>query len=271
MDGDQELREKTEWEKRIVDWFIVRSNNGNYESNGLNEILPSLGFQVDSNLYKAWDNLCEKSIIIEARRAAGKTFLLNTWMKTTIIREIVHKDPISEHAKYCRPKSSYFNDMIERFTYTTANVWPNQGTYFFCTSSNDPSFWVVFVKSKPNKNHLTYKLGSIKEKNSKISQMWKTILEVWYNGDKKSIFKKMAEDKNQKVFGNNRQPATAAFVIFSKFGWIKEVSRKGKQIFYDIIDDESYEHILNNKIPICPKCGMPAKGNYCVNCKYTIT
>lgn len=232
--------------------------------------MSEFGFMVDSNFLKAWEELIKSKIIIETNRNSGKSFILNTWEKATEIRNIFVTEPIPERAINVKPDKKYFENLVERFTHTTENAWPNQGTYYFCTREDDVYDWIVFFRSKPNKRHTTYNLGSIKDENSTISTMWKVIVNVWKDNEKQPVYKKMAEDRDQKTFGNNRQPATAGFAIFLKFGWIQEVSRRGKQIFYQIKDEEQHNKIIYGKIPMCPRCGLPAPGQFCLNCDQPI-
>jgi len=255
-----------EWIKRIVERFIERSSEGSYSITNVQDLIKDFGYLVDSNFMKAWNELISKQIIFEIARASGKEFLLNTWGKTAEIREIFNKEPIPERAENVKPEKSYFEGLSEHYAITTENAWPNQGTYYFSTKEDDPSHWVVIFRSKPNKRPTRYDLGSIKDEDSRISKMWKVIVQVWHKNQKQPIYKKLAENKDQVTFGNNRQPAVAGFTIFVKFGWLQEVSRKGKQIFYNIIDEKSHQEILNGKIPICPRCGSPAPDHFCHYC-----
>lgn len=258
-----------EWKKRIVERFIERSSKGNYMSNeNTQTLMESFGFSVDSNFFKAWDYLLKSEIII--KHGDNEMYFLNTWKKPTEIREIFQEEPLSERSESMRPERKYFENLVEQFTITTEQAWPNQGTYYFCTDEDDPSTWNVIIRSKPNKPPIVYRLGSIKDKNSRLSKMWIVILSVWIDGNKKPIYKKLAEDKDQKTFGNNRQPATAGFTIFNKFGWLEETSRRGKQIFYKISDEKSHEDIINGKTPICPRCGRPSPNRFCNYCNAPI-
>jgi len=57
----------------------------------------------------------------------------------------------------------------------------------------------------------------------------------------------MAEDTDQKVFGNNRQPSTCGFQIFEYLGWIKESGKKGNIIYYVVTDEKAYEKFLRDR------------------------
>lgn len=165
------------------------------------------------------------------------------------------------------PIESYFKNYILQFNFTTnKNSWPHRGTYYCCTKKDDPSTWKIIFRANPAKKPRPYNFGSLLDEDSKIMRMWKTVLEVWNENNREPIFKKQAEDRNQKDFDNNRQPGVAAFTLFVKFDWIHEVSRKGKQIFYQIDLPEAYLDILNKKTPICPRCSMPSPDKFCLFC-----
>lgn len=165
------------------------------------------------------------------------------------------------------PVESYFTNHKLQFNFTTdKNSWPHRGTYYCCTQKDDPSIWKIIVRANPAKSPTTYQFGSILEQDSKIIRMWKTVLEIWNQNNQEPIFKKQVEDINQKDYHNNRQPGIAAFTLFVKFGWIHEVSRKGRQIFYQVDKPDEYLDIINKKVSLCSRCGMPSPDTFCNNC-----
>ncbi len=198
------------------------------------------------------------------------SYILGSHVNIEEIRRIKNIEPFTLFSKAMLPIDKYFKGYTKQFTLTTQNSWPHRGTYYCCTKDEDPSEWKIVFRANPTKMPRTYQFGSVLDKNSKINNMWKTILKVWKKNDCKPIFKKMAEDANPTDFLNNRQPGTAAFEIFRKFKWIHEVDRKGKQIFYQIDKPEEYLEIINKKIPICPRCGLPAPDNFCLNCNLPV-
>ena len=248
--------------------MIERSSNGTFELKNKLELFKSFRrYSSDLNLSKAFDNLVEQKLLFQVSLGS---FILGSHAHIGEIRRIKNIEPIGSMSKALVPMDSYFKGYSQQFTLTTQNSWPHRGTYFCCTKEDDPSNWKIIYRADPTKKPNTYYFGSLIDENSRVIKMWKTILEVWNNNDCKPIFKKMAEDNNQKDFGNNRQAGSAAFEMFRKFGWIHEVDRKGKQIFYQIDKPDDYLEIIKKKIPICPRCGMPAYDNYCLNCNLPV-
>jgi hypothetical protein len=117
-------------------------------------------------------------------------------------------------------------------------------------------------------------LGSLLDKNSKISKMWKTIVQVWIKNKREPIYKKLAENANQIDFSNNRQPSTAGFTIFQQLGWLKETEKKGNSYYYAVVDEKSHDKYLekhkNKQMPICPNCGQPAPNYFCFTCNQNV-
>lgn len=252
------------FEKRIIEKLIERSKFNSFELADKIEFFKKFGiYKQDPNLSKAFDNLVDKKLLSQVRLGS---YILNVYEFMTEIRRMKDIEPIGSRSKEMLPMDSYFKGYTERFTLTTQNSWPYRGTYYCCTKDDDISNWKIIFRAKPTKNPTSYYIGSLFDKESTIISMWKTIIEVWQKNEGKPIFKKMAEDVNQKSFGNNRQRGTAAFEIFQRFGWLHEETRKGKQIFYQIDKPDEYLDIINKKIPICPRCGLPAPDHFCLNC-----
>ncbi len=257
------------WEKRLIERFIERSDHGTFELKNKLELFKSFGrFKTDLNLETAFDNLITKKLILQINLG---NYILNSHTSIEEIRRILQMEPIQFMSEQMMPVESYFQDHKLQFNFTTdKNSWPHRGTYYCCTKEDDPSIWKIIVRANPAKKPTTYPFGSLQEQDSRIVQMWKTVLKVWNQNNREPIYKKQAEDINQKDFENNRQPGVAAFVLFTKFGWIHEVSRKGKQVFYQIDKPDEYLDIINKKVPICSRCGMPAPDKFCINCNQPI-
>ena len=117
----------------------------------------------------------------------------------------------------------------------------------YCTKDGDPDYWRVVIRTKPNAQPTAIVLGSLADKESKISKMWKVILKVWKNNNNQPIYKKMAEDEDQKIFSNNRQPSTADFSIFEHLRWLKEVGKKSNTIYYNITDENVHDKFLKDR------------------------
>lgn len=256
------------FEKHIIEKLIERSRFKSFEIGNKIEFFKSFGvYKHELNLTKAFDNLVEKKLLFQIRLGYYK---LNAYEFISEIRRIKNIEPIGTRSKEMLPMDKYFTGYIERFTLTTQNSWPHRGTYYCCTKKEDNTNWKIIFRANPTKNPRTYYFGSFLDNDSTVLNMWKTIVKVWKKNNQQPVYKKMAEDANQTDFGNNRQAGTAAFEIFRKFGWIHEVSKKGKQIFYQIDKPDEYLDIINKKIPICPRCGLPAPSNFCMNCNLPV-
>lgn len=80
----------------------------------------------------------------------------------------------------------------------------------------------------------------LRDKQSKITDMRRVILKVWYDNREQPTYKKMAEYAAPKLFVDNRQAFTAGFSIFEHPGWLKESGKRGNKIYYDITDRNAY-------------------------------
>ena len=257
------------WEKRLVERFIERSDHGTFQLKNKLELFKSFGrFKIDPNLSIAFDNLINRKLILQINLG---NYILNSHTSIEEIRRILQTEPIQFMSEQMMPVESYFADHKLQFNFTTdKNSWPHRGTYYCCTEIDDPSIWKIIVRANPAKKPTTYTFGSFLDNDSRIIRMWKTVLDVWNQNNCESIYKKQAEDVNQKDFDNNRQPGVAAFTLFTRFGWMHEVSRKGKQVFYQIDKPDEYLEIIDKKIPLCRRCGLPAHDNFCINCDHPI-
>lgn len=256
------------FEKRIIEKLIEKSKSKSFEVGDKIEFFKKFGiYKQDFNLSKAFDNLVERKLLFQIRLGY---YVLNAFAFIVEIRRIKDIEPIGNRSKEMIPVDSYFKGYTERFTLTTQNSWPHRGTYYCCTKDDDITNWKIVFRGNPTIKPRPYYFGSLVDSDSTIINMWKTIIKVWNKNNHKPIYKKMAEDVNQKAFGNNRQSGTAAFEIFQRFGWLHEETRKGKQIFYQIDKPDEYLEIINNKIPICPRCGLPAPGKFCMNCNLPV-
>lgn len=262
------MPDKKWFEKHIIDKLIERSRFKSFEIENNIEFFKSFGiYKHDPNLLKAFDDLISKKILFQIRLGH---YQLNTFEFISEIRRIKNIEPIGMRSKEMLPMDKYFKGYIEQFTLTTQNSWPHRGIYYCCTKKDDVSDWKIIFRANPTKDPRVYYFGSLMDSDSTILKMWKTVVKIWKKNKKQPIYKKMAEDVNQKDFNNNRQPGTAAFEIFRKFGWIHETGKKGKQIFYQIDKPDEYLDILTKKILICSRCGLPAPDKFCINCDLPI-
>ena len=146
-----------------------------------------------------------------------------------------------------KPEKKYFDGFKNIFNRVTERAWPNRGTYYYCVKQDNPEFWKVVIRTKPNAKPTTIQLGDLKDPKSRIAKMWKVILKVWKKYKQTPIWKKRVEDADQTIFGNNRQPSTCAFQIFEHLGWLKESGKKGNMIYFVVIDENVYDKFLRDR------------------------
>jgi len=226
-------------------------------------------------ILKAFESLTEDKLILKTKGTKEIFYMLDNFEKTSEIRSIVRREPFTDRAEKIKPEKNMFDGLIELFNASTERAWPNRGIYYYCVKEDDLYYWTILIKTKPDvAKPTTIRLGSLLEKNSKISNMWKTIVKVWIKNKRKPIYKKMAEDDNQKDFGNNRQPGTAAFTLFESLKWIKEVGKRRNSYLYEVTDDDALKKylkkFLGKNMPICLVCGQPAPNNFCFTCNQPV-
>ena len=254
------------WKKRIIEKFIERSSNISYYITDPSEILDSFG-KIEFAANNAWEQLIEDELLVTSIVNGRKTTFLNHNKQLEIIKYF-NQEPVDEVRERLKPSQDNFENLNERFTIVTENAWPNQGTYYLCTQMDDPTFWVALYRSKPHKKPTRINLGSLTNNESRITRMWEVIRSL--GNENTTFYKKQAEDLDQQAFGNNRQPAVAAFGIFTYLGWIKEVERRGKSIIYELDKDNLYDNLINNRGHICLRCGRVLPDRYCTFCNSPI-
>lgn len=135
-----------------------------------------------------------------------------------------------------RPTDEEYQGLKEIFRDASKKGYKNIGFYYFCTKIDDPNFWIVLIKSKPNQLSRRIILGSITDKNSRIMKIWDAVLEISKKCNGESFIRKSVENIEQKACGNNRQPSRAAFQIFVHLRWLKIVKRGKRTIYYKLAD-----------------------------------
>ena len=136
-----------------------------------------------------------------------------------------------------QPFSDLTKNLHSRF-YEHADQNRSNGVYYFYTEKDDPDCWIVFARSDVKKEPYRYHLGSIKDPNSKLYQMWLVTVQAWKGNGKQPIRRGMAEKIDQDAFGNNRQPGFAAFKLFLHAGWLRIPYGNRTSIFYNVVDEK---------------------------------
>ena len=254
------------WKKRIIEKFIERSYPTFYYITDPQQILDSFG-NIEFTGNTAWEELLNDEILVSSIIDNRHAIHLNL-NKHLEIRNYYNTEPVEEVMARLQPPPSTFEGLEQRHIVVTENAWPHQGTYYLCTLIGNPASWVALYRSKPNKGTTRMNFGSLQDRDSKITSMWNTIRGL---GRREPIFyKKQAEDENQQAFGNNRQPATASFNIFCYLGWIREVERRGKRVFYSLNDAGLYDELMNNQAHVCRGCSRICRDRYCDECESPI-
>ena len=250
------------WKKRIIEKFIERSQFQTYRIRDVSEMLNSFG-RIELTASNAWEQLLEDKLLVKNTTNDIEYIYLNP-NKQLEIMKYYNKEPVDEVRARLEPSAANFENLERRFEHTTEKAWPNQGTYYLCTQVGDPTYWVALFRSKPHKTPTRMKLKSLKDPEARITIMWSVIRNLGANGS--TFYKKQAEDLNQRAFGNNRQPGTAAFEIFKYLGWIKEVERRGAQVFYMLDQDSLYDDLVNDRGHVCFGCARVCHDPYCDVC-----
>lgn len=254
------------WKKRIIEKFIERSAYERYYITDTSDILGSFGtIEYAANI--AWEQLLSDGLLVSDQIAGRSAIFLNPNKQLEIIKYF-NQEPVDEVRAMLEPPPATFKKLDRRFEIVTENAWPNQGTYYLCTQVGDPTFWVALFRSKPDKKPTRMNLGSIKNADSKLAKMWHIIYDLGKR--ETSFYKKQAEDLDQSAFGNNRQRGVAAFGIFQRLGWIKEVERHGKKIIYALDKTNLYDAFMKNQGRVCHTCARVCINGYCDDCQSNI-
>jgi len=140
-----------------------------------------------------------------------------------------------------QPSNEITKNLTKRF-YEHTDQNRNNGVYYFYTEKSAPDSWVVLARLNIKKEPYRYRLGSIKDSNSKLYGMWLATLTAWKGNAKNSIRRSAAEKIDQDAFGNNRQPGFAAFKLFTHAGWLRIALCNRTSISYNVVDDKSHQN-----------------------------
>jgi len=223
-----------EWKNRIVKYFTFRSYNGiSYKIKHESELFRQFAGGFERNTQTAYEEL-RADKIIEKYGNPQTYYALNFSQKSQEIEFIIKNQPFEEKSSIVKPSGNEFKGLREEFRDASSRGWPNRGFYYFCTKTDDPNFWIVLIKTKPNVKPYRIILGSIKTKDSRIMKIWHATERVSKINKGKPFIRKWVENIEQKACGNNRLPSRSAFQIFVHLGWLKTAGRKGITIYYEI-------------------------------------
>ncbi len=224
-----------EWKRRIVKFFVLRSHSGNsYRITDETELFKQFAGNFENNTQTAYEELFSSKIIKDIKVNEKVFYTLNFTQKSSEIESIIKNEPFEEKSNLIKPTDKEFKDLREEFRDASSRGFPNRGFYYFCTKTDDPNYWIVLIKTKPNLSPYRIILGSMTDKNSRIMKIWRATLKVSKINKGEPFIRKWVENIEQKACGNNRLPSRSAFHIFVHLKWLKITGRKGNVIYYKV-------------------------------------
>ena len=229
-----------EWKRRIVKFFMQRSLSGNiYKIKSEEELFKNFASNFEINTQTAYEELKRNKIIEEYANNPSKYVTLNFSEKAQEIDAIIKNEPFEAKSNIIQPDDKDFKGLRQEFRDASSRGWPNRGFYYFCTKIDEPNYWIVLIKTKPNVKPYRIILGSLEVKDSRISKIWRAVLKVSKINKGEPFIRKWVENIEQKACGNNRLPSRSAFQIFVHLGGLKVTGRKGNTIYYQVTNKEN--------------------------------
>lgn len=225
-----------EWKRRIVKFFTYRTYDGHsYRITNAQELFKTFASNFEQNTQTAYEELTTAKIIEEYQVNHQTLYGLNFSEKSQEIDSIIKNEPFEAKSDVIKPTDNDFKNLKEEFRDASTRGWPNRGFYYFCTKINDPDYWIVLIKTKPNTKPYRIMLGSIKTKDDRIIKIWRATLKVSKINKGQPFIRKWVENIEQKACGNNRLPSRSAFQIFIHLGWLEVAGQKGNTTYYKVI------------------------------------
>lgn len=225
-----------EWKRKIVKYFVSRSPVTPHVITDERSLFKYFARHFDRNAQTAYEEL-QGDKIIEKYTTGAKTFYgLNFFDNKSEIERMIKNEPFGKKSDWIKPTREECKGLKEIFRDASSRGWPNRGFYYFYTRLDDPDYWIVLIKVKPNAKPNKVILGSTVNKKSRIMKIWNAVLKVSKTNKGKPFIKKWVENIEQKACGNNRLPSKAAFHIFVYLKWLKITSKKGSTSFYQVND-----------------------------------
>ena len=187
-----------EWKRLIVNFFVFSNYVGSsYRITNEAELFKQFADNFESNTQTAYKELFALNIIKDIN-VNGKTFYtLNFAQKSSEIESIIQNEPFEEKSNLIKPTDKEFKNLREEFKDASSRGFPNRGFYYFCTKIDDPNYWVVLIKTKPNLAPYRIILGSMIDENSRIMKIWSATLKVSRINKGKPFIRKWVENIEQ--------------------------------------------------------------------------
>lgn len=157
------------------------------------------------------------------------------------VRKILNFEILENNALKMQPLIEKTKNLSSRF-YEHADQNRSNGVYYFYTEKGDPDCWIVFARLNAKKDPYRYRLGAIKDTDSKLYRMWLATIQAWKRNAKQPIRRGEAEKIDQDAFGNNRQPGFASFKLFTHAGWLRIPYGNGTSIYYNVVDESAHKN-----------------------------
>ena len=227
-------------EKADCKFFVFRNYVGSsYRITNEAELFKQFADNFENNTQTAYKELFALNIIKDIN-VNGKTFYtLNFAQKSSEIESIIQNEPFEEKSNLIKPTDKEFKNLREEFKDASSRGFPNRGFYYFCTKIDDPNYWVVLIKTKPNLAPYRIILGSMIDENSRIMKIWSATLKVSKINKGKPFIRKWVENIEQQACGNNRLFSRSAFYIFVHLKWLEVTEKKGDIIYYKVIKKDN--------------------------------
>lgn len=224
------------WKRRIVRFFVFRSyGKRSYRIQKESTVFRHFAGNFDANAQAAYEQLRQEGVIREYAGGSEKFYGLDFIHKIKEIDLLVEDNPAAETAGMIRPSDDEVKDLNYMFWDRTRGR-PNSGYYYFYTKKDDSDYWVVMIRTKPGAKPYKIIMGSITDKNSRISKIWRATTKV-AEMNKGPFIRKWVENMDQQACGNNRLPSRAAFKIFEHLGRLEEVYTRGRVAYYRVAGD----------------------------------
>lgn len=225
--------------KRIIEFFQKYPTN----EKGIFEVKKEdfdSQFGGKSEYEKNLNTLIANGIINKTTKNSKEILILFQRDHSIEVRKILNFEILEDNALKMQPTIEQTKNLLSRF-YEHADQNRSNGVYYFYTEKDEPDCWIVFARLNPKKEPYRYRLGSIKDSQSKIFQMWLATLQAWKGNGKQPIRRGMAEKLDQDAFGNNRQPGFAGFKLFTHAGWLRIPFGNKTSIYYNVVDDNVHK------------------------------
>ena len=224
-----------EWKRRIVKFFVLRNHPDNsYRITNEAELFRQFAGNFEANTQTAYEELVSSNIMMDVK-INGKTFYtLNFAQKSSEIESIIKNEPFEEKSNLIKPTDGEFKGLREEFRDASSRRFPNRGFYYFCTKTNDPSCWIVLIKTRPNLPPYKVVLGSMTDKNSRMVRIWRAVLKVSRINKGEPFIRKWVENVEPGACGGNGLASKSAFCVFVHLKWLEITGRKGNMIYYKV-------------------------------------